>query len=198
MIRLFNEIINDELTPNGLYFLMAILDGKGIAESINYHNEKKLLMTTGYVIDNKITQKGYAIIDKYKKLYKTDVRSRAKQKRSFSDKEAEMIHQYREIFPKGMLPSGYPARLAYKELEKRFLHFFDNHDYTWETILKATKMYVNKYKDDNYMYMKTSGYFILKNEKGVETSTLASYCDMVLETPDVVETSTDIGYSSAI
>jgi hypothetical protein len=191
-------MINDELTPNGLYFLMAMIDGKGLATSVNYNNEKKLLTTTGFITDNKITQKGYLAIEKYKKVYKTDVRSRAKQKRSFSDKEAEMIYQYREIFPTGMLPSGYPARLAFKELEKRFLHFFDNYDYTWETILKATKMYVNKYKDDNYMYMKTSGYFILKNEKGVETSTLANYCDMVLEAPKVVETPIDGAYSSAI
>lgn len=197
MLRLFTEIINDGLTPNGLYFLMIVTEGTGVA-GINYHAEKRILETAGFIADNKITDKGYKTIEKYKKLYKTDMKSKVKKTMSFNDQDTEMIYQYREIFPKGILPSGNPSRLAYKELERRFMWFFDNHEYDWPTILKATKMYVNKYKDESYLYMKTSGYFIVKHEKGVEVSTLATYCDMVLEAPTEAPKASGDGYTSAI
>ena len=45
--------------------------------------------------------------------------------------------------------------------------------------------------------MKTSGYFIVKNEKGVTTSTLATFCDMVLEGGYENITPVD-GYNNAI
>ena len=199
MLRLFIDITNDGLTPNGLYFLMSVTEGSSI-QLVNYHSEKRLLETSGFIVDNKITDKGYTIIEKYKKLYKTEVSGKVKKKISFSPQEEEMIYQYREIFPKGMLPSGNPSRLAFKELEKRFQWFFTNYNYSWDIVIKATKMYVNKYKNENYLYMKTSGYFIVKNEKGVEVSTLATYCEMVSEKgyeDESSQTNAD-GYSSAI
>ncbi len=180
MVRIFTEIINDGLTPNGLYFLMTVTEGTGV-KIINYHLEKRLLESSGFIENNKITQKGYQVIEKYKKIYKEAFSKSGKKKKSFSPQDEEMIYQYRELFPKGMLPSGSPARQAYKELEKKFNWFFINYDYNWDVIIAATKLYINKYQQENYMYMKTSGYFILKNEKGVEVSTLATYCDMVLD-----------------
>lgn len=202
MVRLFTEMINDGLTPNGLYFLMIVTEGSGV-KGINYHNEKNLLEHSGFITNNKITDKGYAAIEKYKKIYKEAFSKSTKKKKSFDVQEQEMIYQFRDLFPKGMLPSGSPARQAYKELEKRFSWFFSNYDYDWSTILEATKMYVNKYAQENYMYMKTSGYFIVKNEKGMEVSTLATYCDMYLEIKKTVETlrsdnSQNETYTSAI
>jgi hypothetical protein len=41
-------------------------------------------------------------------------------------------------------------------------------------------MYVNEYRDAEYMYMQTSQYFISKQDKHrVKHSTLADYCDMI-------------------
>ena len=41
-------------------------------------------------------------------------------------------------------------------------------------------MYVNEYRDAQYMYMQTSQYFICKQDKHkVKSSTLADYCDMI-------------------
>ena len=99
---------------------MSITETPGI-NGINYHAEKKLLEAAEFIVDNKITDKGYKIIEKYKKLYKKDVKGKVLKKISFGDQDAEMIYQYREIFPKGILPSGNPSRLPYKELEKRFI-----------------------------------------------------------------------------
>ena len=63
------------------------------------------------------------------------------------------LNEYREIFPAGKIPSGKPARV---------------------------RMYVNEYRDKEYMYMKTSQYFIAKEGKNkVKSSDLADYCDMI-------------------
>ena len=196
MIRLFDQIIEDGITPNGLYFLMTVSKGSGL-KLVDYKTEKAILEKFNIIVDNKITKKGYELIEKYKKLYKEQESNKVKKKTSFSPTETEYIHQYRELFPKGILPSGYPARISVKELEKRFLWFIDNYDYSWDVILKATKKYIEKYKSEDYMYMKTSGYFIVKSDKGVTVSTLASYCDMVLDGEDTPEIP-DGGYNSAI
>ena len=43
-------------------------------------------------------------------------------------------------------------------------------------------MYVNEYRDAGSMYMQTSQYFICKQDKHrVKHSTLADYCDMIVE-----------------
>jgi len=202
MVRLFIDMINDGITPNGLYFLMVVTDGTGIQGGINYHSEKRLLENAGFIEDNKITEKGQLIIQKYKNVYKEAFGKKSTKTKSFNAIDDEYIYQFREIFPKGMLPSGSPARQAFKELQKRFVWFFSNYNYSWEIILKATQMYVNKYQQENYMYMKTSGYFIVKHEKGVEVSTLATYCDMVNDLIQIAKSEEppveNTPYSSAI
>ena len=58
---------------------------------------------------------------------------------------------------------------------------FDNHEYSWETVLESTKRYVDEYEANGYKYMRTSQYFIRKQtaaEKSFE-SELANYCDML-------------------
>ena len=41
-------------------------------------------------------------------------------------------------------------------------------------------MYVNEYESKDYMYMKTSQYFICKADKNkIKVSELADYCDMI-------------------
>ena len=98
--------------------------------------------------------------------------------KSFLDK----INKYRDIFPSGKLPSGKPGRVNVRTLEQNFRWFFDNYDFSWEEILKATKQYVNAYEDTDYLYMKTSQYFISKEDKNkIKTSELADYCDMLRE-----------------
>ena len=98
--------------------------------------------------------------------------------KNFVDK----INNYREIFPAKKLPSGKPARNNVKALGEAFRWFFETYDHTWEEVHKATRMYVNEYRDADYMYMQTSQYFICKQDKHrVKHSTLADYCDMIIE-----------------
>lgn len=197
MLNLFNLILKDGLTPNGLYFLMALVENRGVnTEMINYHAEKRILETSNFIVNNKITDDAFKLIEKYKNLIKN---SKLKTAQKTTKNDINNIEIYREMFPKGMLPSGSPARCTAKELEKRFSWFFDNFEYNWETVLKATKKYIDKYKNEDFLYMKTSAYFIMKLEKGMVTSTLATYCQMILESPSLdEETDSGPGYVNAI
>jgi hypothetical protein len=90
------------------------------------------------------------------------------------------LKAYNEIFPKGKLPSGVPARVNIKGLENAFRWFFENFSYSWETVLKATEKYVDEYSMNRYNYMRNSQYFVRKqNTDKTWDSTLATYCDMI-------------------
>ena len=75
-----------------------------------------------------------------------------------------------------------------KALGESFRWFFETYNHTWEQVQKATSMYVNEYRDAEYMYMQTSQYFISKQDKHrVKHSTLADYCDMIRDGIDTEE-----------
>jgi hypothetical protein len=94
------------------------------------------------------------------------------------------IEQYNLIFPNIKLPSGKYARSNVKNLENAFRWFFDNYDYDWDTIFSASKKYIREYADNQYNYMRTSQYFIRKQEDGRQfMSELANYCEIILNKP---------------
>jgi hypothetical protein len=125
-----------------------------------------------------LTVKGKKVISKFENYFikakkRTSIQLMGK---SFNLK----LNEYRKIFPAGKLPSGKPARVNVKSLENSFRWFFENYDFSWNEVMNATRMYVNEYRDKEYMYMKTSQYFIAKEGKNkVKSSDLADYCDMI-------------------
>jgi hypothetical protein len=180
MWELFQIMLKNNLTPNQVLLLFGIKQGVSLPQITN--DDKLALERTGYLIlDNgKYTMSAEAKslivhLDNYftKAKKKTDAQLMGQ---DFVDK----INTYREIFPNIKLPSGKPARVNVKMLSESFRWLFETYDYTWEQIIKATKMYVNEYRDAQYMYMQTSQYFICKQDKHkVKSSTLADYCDMI-------------------
>jgi hypothetical protein len=146
--------------------------------------DKDALVNLGYLnLENKrykLTPQAKLFVVKLDNYFikakkKTDIELMGK---NFVDK----INNYREIFPAKKLPSGKPARNNVKALGESFRWFFETYDHSWEDLIKATRMYVNEYRDADYLYMQTSQYFICKQDKNrVKHSTLADYCDMVLE-----------------
>ena len=186
MWELFQIMLKNNLTPNQVLLLFGIKQGVSLPQITN--DDKLALERAGYLIlDNgKYTMSAEAKslivhLDNYftKAKKKTDAQLMGQ---DFVDK----INTYREIFPNIKLPSGKPARVNVKMLSESFRWLFETYDYTWEQIIKATKMYVNEYRDAQYMYMQTSQYFICKQDKHkVKSSTLADYCDMI---KDGVET----------
>lgn len=159
--------VNMKITPHHGHNIETLLE-KGLIE----YNEDKEHYT--------ITKEARAImtqLDNYfkKAKEKTDIQLMGK---DFVQK----INMYREIFPAKKLPSGKPARQNVKALGSSFRWFFETYDYTWPEIIKATRMYVNEFRDKDYQYMMTSQYFISKQDKHrVKHSTLADYCDLIKE-----------------
>jgi hypothetical protein len=180
MWQLFQIMLKNNLTPNQVLLLFGIKQGVSLPQVTN--DDKLALERLGYLtLDNgKYTMSAEAKslivhLDNYftKAKKKTDAQLMGQ---DFVDK----INIYREIFPNIKLPSGKPARVNVKMLSESFRWLFETYDYTWEQIIKATRMYVNEYRDAQYMYMQTSQYFICKQDKHkVKSSTLADYCDMI-------------------
>ena len=128
--------------------------------------------------DGGLTIKAKKVITRFENYF---VRAKKRTNIQLMGKEfLKRINEYRDIFPAGKLPSGKPGRVNVKTLENSFRWFFENYEFTWDEVIDATKMYVNAYRDNDYMYMKTSQYFISKQDKSkVRTSDLADYCDMI-------------------
>ena len=97
----------------------------------------------------------------------------------------QKIQEYVEIFPNRKLNSGKYARVNPKNLEASFRWFFENYDYDWDLIIKATEKYVDEYSIRNYEYMRNSQYFIRRQamDKSFD-SDLATYCEIINTNPD--------------
>ena len=90
------------------------------------------------------------------------------------------------MFPTQKLPSGKYARGNKKNIETNFMWFFQEYNYNWDDIMKATSLYINEYHVKNYLYMRTAMYFIKKLKDGTAESELANYCDIVLSEDDYI------------
>lgn len=161
------------LTPNQLYLIWCI--GTNTAPiNINIHAELRMLKTLDF-IDGKgaLTPTGLDILEKIPKS-----RISKKTKVDLTD---ELIISYLEIFPKGKLPSGKQARADKKNIKSNFEWFFKTYSYDWDTVIKATKLYVDEYETKNFLYMRTSQYFISKmNPDRSRESELANYCAQII------------------
>lgn len=139
------------------------------------YTELRGLQVAGYVsADGRITNKGVEIAEKI------PVSKKVPKKTSMIITE-DSITQYLDLFPKGKLPSGKLARSDRKNIKSNFEWFFKNYEYTWDVVIRATALYVDEYEKKNYLYMKTSQYFISKmNPDRTRDSELANYCSSVV------------------
>jgi hypothetical protein len=177
MWELFRKIQKYSITPNQCMILFAF--DEGVTPSDCDLTDTVALYNEGYINNkNEITPEGRKVIVTLNNYFTVNKKKTTKQLLGKSG--ALNIDQYRNIFPKGKLPSGVPARNNAKILTENFRWFFAEYDYTWEEVIKAAKMYVNEYQKNNYLYMQNSQYFISKQDKHkVKTSKLADYCDMI-------------------
>ena len=162
-----------ELTPNQLYLIWCI-GTKLKPININIHSELRLLKNEG-IVDEKglLSPLGLSILEKIPKS-KGVVKP-------IVDVTENLVKEYLEIFPKGKLPSGKQARADKKNIKSNFEWFFKNYKYDWDTVIKATKLYVDEYETKNFMYMRTSQYFICKaNPDRTRESELANYCAQII------------------
>ena len=164
-----------QLTPNQLYLLYCLyVEEKPLY--INMYTELRGLQVAGYVsTDGRITNQGVEV------AAKIPVSKKTPSKKPAMVITEDSITQYLDLFPKGKLPSGKLARSDRKNIKTSFEWFFKNHEYTWDVVIRATALYVDEYEKKNYMYMKTSQYFISKmNPDRTRDSELANYCSSVV------------------
>lgn len=184
MWEFFNKIQSYKVTPNECLFLYSIRER--ITVKYLEGNEAASLILKGHIKSDEsigwtvLTDSGNIIVNDLEKYYgvKTKKSNIKVMGNTFEDK----IKQYRELFPKKKLPSGKLARNNIKTLTESFKWFFSTYDYTWEEIIEATQRYIKEYKEKDWQYMKTSQYFISKQDKHkVKISELADYCDMIID-----------------
>lgn len=107
-----------------------------------------------------------------------------------AEQETELstrVIEYNDIFPKAKIPtSGKAARSSPRELMDSFRWFLlNNPQYSWDVILKATTKYVEQKRPDDWRYMRTSQYFIRKqNSDKTWISDLANYCQQIVDDND--------------
>lgn len=183
MEELFQKLVRENLTPNGFYVLFSIAKNIKPYTFVNSNLEITRLKNAGWLTENlQITDKSIIFIEEINGFFK---KSKKKSSQIIMGTDfLKNIEQYNLIFPNIKLPSGKYARSNVKNLENAFTWFFDNHDYDWDTILTATKKYIREYSDNQYNYMRTSQYFIRKQEEGRQfMSELSNYCEIILNKP---------------
>ena len=186
MWELFNKISSKGITPNQFYILLALKEK--VSPKVLGLCDIDILRNDGYIkqhIDSESNEEYASLTNKGKHVLST-VMVHYKKMQKKSDTEllgadhVKNVSKYREMFPAKKLPSGKPARCNVKTLAENFRWFFNTYDYTWEQVFKATDFYISEYRKNNYLYMKTSQYFISKQDKHkVKHSDLADYCDMI-------------------
>ena len=184
MEDIFLKFVREDITPNSYYVLHCIKNKIIPCSFVNKELETKKLISENWV------NKDLTLTDK-SIIFTTEIDgyfTRVKKKTSknlLGDNFEDNIKKYSDIFPSQKLSSGKYARSNPKNLENAFRWFFENYNYDWETVLSATKKYVLEYRAIEYKYMRTSQYFIRKqNTDKTYDSDLADYCEMILNKPD--------------
>jgi hypothetical protein len=180
MDEIFNKLIKEKLTPNSLYVLHCIKEKVSASNKlVNSDLEVHKLLVDGWLDDKlQLSHKSIIFMEEINSYFR---KSKKKTSKDIMGSNFDVcIKTYNEIFPTKKLGSGKYARTNIKNLETGFRWFFENYNYDWKVIYEATKKYVEEYKMKNYEYMRTSQYFIRKQnvDKSFE-SDLATYCDMI-------------------
>jgi hypothetical protein len=181
MEEIFNKLIKAGITPNAFYILYSIHKNVQPNKYVSAPLAVTQLKAEGWLDESsRLTDRALIFvqeIDSYFKKHK-----KATSKALLGEDFLTKIDEYLEIFPKFKLPSGKYARVDKKTLEAGFKWFFENYTYEWETILNATRMYVDEYERQSFKYMRTSQYFIRKASNIGKTyeSELATYCEVYM------------------
>lgn len=179
MQEVFDKLIKAGISPNAFYVLYCIHNKIVPNKFVNTSLEVSRLLSGNYLTESlELSGNSLKFMSEIEGYFK-----KSKKKTSqilMGDDFQDNLKAYNELFPKGKLPSGVPARVNIKGLENAFRWFFENFNYSWETVLKATEKYVDEYSMNRYNYMRNSQYFVRKqNTDKTWDSTLATYCDMI-------------------
>ena len=179
MTEIYQRLIKEDLTPNSYYVLDCIKNKISIHKFVNSNLEcSKLISNNWLTEDLQLTDKSIIFTTEIDGFFKKTKKKITKD--LLGNNFTENLKKYVEIFPNRKLSSGKYARVNPKNLENSFRWFFENYEYDWDMIFRATKKYIYDYSLKNYEYMRTSQYFIRKqNTDKSYDSELADYCNMI-------------------
>lgn len=188
-----DDLVNYELTPNQ-YVLLNIIYSNNEVEYISYldidrqdilRHDLYVLYKKDYILNHsttnytfkfselEITQKGIDVIDKkVVRAVKTN------------DDFDAFVNEYYNLWPEKIHSGNYLVKSGLKTCKEKMLRFVKEYKYDRDTIIKATKEYINICRKNNYCYMKTAYYFIKKDSESI----LQTYCEQVLSSPETIET----------
>jgi len=186
MEEMWKMLIRHELTPNQFYLLWSMFNDQ-TAPTINQDLEIRHLRNKGWILESgEISTKGKRITKEIDGYFK-----RAKKKTDeivMGDDFDENINKYNEMFPKMRLNTGKLARSSKSNLTPGFRWFFDNNDYTWQEIFKATASYLDNRERDSWKFTINSQYFVRKQELDKSwKSELSNWCQAVRDGSDEPE-----------
>jgi hypothetical protein len=178
MNEMYKILIRHKLTPNQFYLLWAIRE-KLTTPLINTDLELRRLKREGYLLeDNSLTADSKRIVKEVEAYFKVSKKKTSGQ--LMGTDFAENMKTYNECYPNIKLPSGQAARSAMGNLEPAFRWFFINYEFSWETIIKATNLYLDERERENWNYTRKSQYFVRKqNPDKSWDSLLADFCMQV-------------------
>lgn len=202
-MQIFNLMDQQGLTPNQFYLLYCIRENVQ-SVGININQEIRQLVLNKFLIQKdiniisgimssmeyEITPEGENILSKVESYFK--VQKKKTDTIVMGPDFTENITKYNELFPKEILPSKKYARVPVKILETNFKWFFENHSYSWDTILRATAGYIDEMERETprFRYLKTAAYFICKTSSDkIKISILAERCYMLESGVDTEELS---------
>jgi hypothetical protein len=149
-----------------------------IEEELRVCREKKLIN-----FDHKLTDQAEAILTDSDLLFK---KTKSKPTSAvLGENYKEKVKAYRELFPTGQHPTlGYTFRSSVEDLTPRFAWFFSKYpEFSWELVLKATDVFIQKAQQNSYRGLGKANYFIQKTDKesNTVTSPLADMCQDILD-----------------
>lgn len=91
------------------------------------------------------------------------------------------IDEWVDLFPRGVKSGGRLVRSDKQSCLRKMKVFLREYDYDKDTILNATRKYVQSKANDGYSYMRCAVYFIYRvdTSRSDKVSDLASWCDQV-------------------
>lgn len=173
--ELFKIINKNNLSAQQYQIIYRLSSKETISEETK--NKIKVLLPEAYIKNNcELTDKSIRMLKAIDDLFKPI--KKIKSVDALGPNGDANIEAFLELFPTSKLPNGKYARGNKKNIQENFIWFFQEYQYSWETILNATTRYVNEYQRNNYLYMRTAMFFIKKVIDGTTISELANYCDM--------------------
>lgn len=177
---MMNTLIRHEISTAQFTVLWYIDEGVEPPEClVNKPSQLRALKTKGFLDDNgKLTTKANQLVKQINVYFKKRINKN--DKILMGDDWGENVTAYNELFPKVKLPCGLNARSSEINVKPGIRWFFDNTDYTWEEVLKATQRYVEHHEMQGRTYMTSSKYFVRRQLRDKSwNSHLADWCQAV-------------------